>query len=247
MKKIETIKWYDSLISTNTTAKNFAAAGKIDSGTIIAARLQTGGRGRAGRTWLSDKDTNLTFSLFWTTKSENYISLPLVIAVAVANSLKALSLNPCLKWPNDILVNGRKICGILCETLSETPQDLPVIIGIGLNVNMPPKQAERIDQPCTSIYMETGQKYSPEAILENIAGQLEIILDDFNRLGFAAIKDRWLEMSIPVGTAVDVRENDSTQWQGAFKGIDDIGRVLLETDSGQIKTFLSANISLRHS
>ncbi len=129
-----TLLTFDTLGSTNTEAVKQARVG-ADEGLCIVARQQTAGRGRHGRTWVSEKNAGLYFSIVLRPKLETRF-LPLITlmaGVAVHETLKELSLEPDIKWVNDILINEKKISGILAETV-ETPQGLAVIVGIGINI-----------------------------------------------------------------------------------------------------------------
>jgi len=139
------LQWYARLPSTNTFLKErLAVESKLPSGTVVAAREQTQGRGRREREWLSSSGENLTFSLLLRGKyaPRHLPSASMAAAVAIAELLEAEGLQPSLKWPNDVLVGGKKICGILSEGISGG-----VIIGIGLNVNM--QNTDHINQPAT--------------------------------------------------------------------------------------------------
>lgn len=146
---------FDSIDSTNTEALKQARQG-ADEGLCIVARQQTEGRGRHGRTWVSEKDAGLYFSIVLRPKLDaRYLSLiTLMTGVAVHDTLQEFGLKPDIKWVNDVLVNEKKICGILAEA-TETDKGLAVIVGIGINLkstNFPPE----IAGIATSIESELG-------------------------------------------------------------------------------------------
>src|SRR5215216_2034234 len=137
-----TVLTYDSLVSTNTEALKQARQG-ADEGLCIVARQQTAGRGRRGRKWISDKDAGLYFSIVLRPKIETkYLTLiTLTAGIAVHDTLQELDLKPDIKWVNDILIDEKKISGILAET-TDTNEGLAVIVGIGINLktsNLPPE------------------------------------------------------------------------------------------------------------
>ena len=151
-----TILRFDSIDSTNIEALKQARLG-ADEGLTVIARRQTAGRGRQARTWASPEDAGLYLSVVLRPRVEaRYLPLiTLSVAVAVFDSLKDLGLEPDIKWPNDVLVNDKKICGILAET-AETNLGLAVIAGIGINLrsdNFPPELVET----ATSIESELGR------------------------------------------------------------------------------------------
>jgi BirA family biotin operon repressor/biotin-[acetyl-CoA-carboxylase] ligase len=140
-----TVLTYDILDSTNTEALNQARQG-ADEGLCIVARQQTAGRGRHGRTWVSEKDAGLYFSIVLRPKIETkYLSLiTLMAGVAVHDTLQELKIKADIKWVNDLHVDDKKICGILAET-TDTNAGLAVIVGIGINIkssNFPPEIAD---------------------------------------------------------------------------------------------------------
>ncbi len=148
---------FDSIGSTNDEAARQARLG-VDEGLCVIAREQTAGRGRHGRTWTSDPDAGLYFSIVLRPKIEGrYLSLVTLMAgIAVHDALKEVGLKPDIKWVNDVLVNERKISGILAETI-ETPIGLAVIVGIGINLTSR-NFTEELADIATSITAETGKK-----------------------------------------------------------------------------------------
>lgn len=152
-----TVLRFDSLDSTNTEALKQAKLGAAE-GICIVARQQTAGRGRHGRTWISPKDSGLYFSIILRPKLEprSLTLITLMAGVALYDSLAELGMKPDIKWVNDLLVNEKKIAGILAET-TETPKGLAVIVGIGINLNsqtFPPEIADM----ATSIEHEGGRE-----------------------------------------------------------------------------------------
>lgn len=167
-----TILRFDTIDSTNTEALKQARAG-ADEGLCIVALQQTAGRGRHGRTWISEKDAGLYFSLVLRPKVETRF-LPLITftaGVSVHDTLAAVGLKPDIKWVNDILVNGKKISGILAET-ADTDGGLAVVVGIGINLkpsNFPPEIAET----ATSIETETGSFINRDELIESLTRSID--------------------------------------------------------------------------
>lgn len=166
-----TILRFDTLDSTNTEAANHARQG-ADEGLCVIARRQTAGRGRHGRTWVSDEDSGLYFSIVLRPKIETRL-LPLITlmaGVAVHDTLKEYALRPDIKWVNDVLVGEKKISGILAERI-DTQSGVAVILGIGINLtsrNFPDALAET----ATSIEAETGNPATADEIAETLTGYL---------------------------------------------------------------------------
>ncbi len=146
------LQWYERLPSTNIFLKErLALEPQLLSGTVVAVRQQTQGKGRRGRDWLSGANENLTFSILLRGEYEPH-TLPaaaMAAAISVADLLGTIGVHADLKWPNDVLVSEKKICGILSEGVPGG-----IIVGIGLNVNM--QTADHIDQPATSTLIESG-------------------------------------------------------------------------------------------
>lgn len=231
-----TILRFDSINSTNTEALNQAKQG-ADEGLCIVAKQQTAGRGRHGRTWISEKDAGLYFSLVLRPKIENKFLplLTLMSAVAVYDVLQELyKLEPDIKWANDIHIDEKKICGVLAE-MTETKRGLAVAVGIGINFkssNFPPE----LFDSATSIEQETDQKIDGDELLENLTKQLAKYyqtLKDEN--GAEKIRREWANRSTYFqGKSVTVKlENESVT--GTTRGLEESGALRVETKNGEIK------------
>ena len=149
------LKKFDTIGSTNTEALDAARAGAAE-GHCVIARQQTAGRGRRGRTWVSEKDAGLYLSIVLRPKLEPRF-LPLITlmsGIAVHETLTSLGMQPDLKWVNDVHIDGRKICGILAET-ADTPIGTAVVLGIGINVNQAGFPAA-IESIATSLRLASG-------------------------------------------------------------------------------------------
>lgn len=155
--------------STNTRAKKLAEEG-AGHGTLVIADEQTEGRGRRGRTWESEKDTAIYMSVLLKPeiRPENASMLTLVAALAVAGGIeRETGLNCQIKWPNDIVVNGKKVCGILTEMSTQIDYINYIVIGIGINVQNESFSKE-ISETATSLYIESGKKQNRAAIIEAV-------------------------------------------------------------------------------
>lgn len=232
------INWYERLQSTNTFLKELAGLkGQLPSGTVVAAREQTQGRGRMEREWLSGANENLTFSLLLsdTIETHQWPSATMAAAVAVAEMLEEAEILASLKWPNDVLVNGKKICGILAERI---PQGL--IIGIGLNVNMP--SADHIDQPATSVLMETGKRANVDELLEKLLKHLSVRLDEWGEGGFSKVRKRWEEKVPNIRKSVTVRDGNALR-TGVLAGFGENGELLLLEADGITRPVWAGDVS----
>ena len=231
------IQWHDRLPSTNTFLKErLALEPERPSGTLVAAREQTRGRGRRDRPWLAAANENLTFSLLLRGEVEprKLPAAAMAAAVAVAELLIAEGVQAALKWPNDVLVGGKKICGILSEGIPDG-----IIIGIGLNVNM--ESAEHIDQPATSLLIETGRRRSIDELLEKLLPFLSARLGEWEQGGFSRVRKSW-EANVPnLGKTVSVRDGGQTR-TGILRGFGNDGELLLEED-GTISSVWAGDLS----
>lgn len=237
-----TILQFDSIGSTNTEALEQARKG-ADEGLCIVAREQTAGRGRQGRAWVSGKDAGLYFSIVMRPKIEiRFVPLiTLMTAVAVYDVLKELGLDPDIKWPNDLHVNGRKICGILAE-MTETPKGRAVIVGIGINLNSsnyPPEIADT----ATSIGEGTGQPANLEDLLSSLTRNLAQYCDIlYNPNGPEAVREAWAKRSsYHAGKEVRVNLPDGVL-TGITRGIAADGALIVETSEGSIETIHAGDV-----
>lgn len=232
------VNWYERLPSTNTFLKERVGLKKqVPSGTVVAAREQTQGRGRREREWLSAAGENLTFSILLREKCEprKWPSASMAAAIAVAETLEKEGINASLKWPNDVLVNGRKICGILSEGIPGG-----IIIGIGLNINM--QAADPIDQPATSILIETGTRRDVDKMLEKLLKHLSVRLDEWVQGGFSKVRKNW-EANVPnIGKPVTVRDGGAMR-RGLLAGFGEDGELLLRDEAGVIRPVWAGDVS----
>ncbi len=233
------IQWYDRLPSSNTFLKErLALEPELPSGTVVATRDQTQGRGRRGRNWISGANKNLTFSILLRGDCEprKLPAAAMAAAVAVAELLEAEGVKADLKWPNDVLVGGKKICGILSEGVSGG-----IIIGIGLNVNR--EDAEEIDQPATSLLIETGARRTIDDLLEKLLPILSVGLDEWAEGGFSKVRKKW-EANVPtLGKTVTVRDGDAER-TGLLAGFGDDGELLLRVESGELISIWAGDLSV---
>ena len=216
----------DSVASTNDEAGRLADAGAAE-GTVVWAREQTGGRGRRGRYWASPVG-NLYCSTVVRPNctAPHAAELGFVAALAVADLIPA-GRDVRLKWPNDVMVDGGKIAGILLESaVGQSGQVDYVVAGIGLNVAFAPKLPE-MRYPGAML----GSEISVEQALGALAGALARHIEEWRRKGFETVRQAWLAKAGPLGLEVDVKLSEGVV-QGRFAGIDREGALLLDTDAG---------------
>lgn len=176
----------ESVDSTNTYARQHAKSFDPAKITCITADYQTAGRGRFQRHWISPKGENLlaTFYFRLPSHSLHLISLAQVMAASIASVLLHEDLHPKIKWPNDVQLSGKKLAGVLCET-TFSGGGIDVFLGAGINVNMSKEHLSKIDQPATSLFVETGRHWEIKALLQHLQRQFESDLSKFKKEGFA--------------------------------------------------------------
>ena len=234
------IEWFDKLASTNATMRERFLRGEATrSGHIVAAHEQTAGRGRQDRTWLSAPGANLCFSLFVQTAAELAAvpSLTMAAALAVTEMLSTRGIAAAPKWPNDVLVGDRKICGIL----SERVEPAGIIVGIGLNVNMSTEEASAIDRPATSMLIETDRATKLTQALDALLVLLEYWIGEWEQGGFDALREPWILRAGPIGKPLTVHDGDIRK-SGTLAGFGAHGELLLKTRNG-IETIWSGDVS----
>lgn len=236
-----TILRYDTLDSTNTEAANQARQG-ADEGVCIVADEQTAGRGRQGRSWVSEKGSGLYFSIILRPKGEQrYITLiPLMAGIAVYDLLlKGFLIKPDIKWPNDILVGEKKICGILSEAV-DTPLGPAVILGIGINLKYEVDNA-------TSIQSESTFTPTRDDAADALTAQLDKIYALFNT-DPQRIIDEWQQRSsFFAGKPIRVTPTVGDSFTGITDGLESNGALRVKKADGQLVIVQAGDVErLRH-
>jgi len=236
----------DSAGSTNELLVQGAAKGAA-SGAVIAAEWQTHGRGRRGRPWHSMPGAALTFSLLWRfQQGAGFLAgLSLAVGVAVVRALAGLGVSDAgLKWPNDVLWRNRKLAGILIEMQGDMLGPSAAVIGIGLNCRLPASLRDRIDQPVADLAMASAQMPDRNRALAAVLLELERVLVQFARDGFAALRDEWHERHVLQGRHVRLALPDGSAVDGTAQGVAEDGSLLLATKDG-VRRVHSGEVSLR--
>jgi len=220
----------DSVDSTNLAAGRLARAGAPE-GTIVWAKNQTSGRGRRGRQWASPEG-NLYLSLLLRpgVRPAEAAQVGFVAGVALAETLQGL-LPPArrisCKWPNDLLVDGAKVAGILLEAEASGGEPAALVLGIGVNLASHP---EGLAYPATSL-LAAGARTTLEALLEALASRLDHWYALWRRAGFSPVRRRWLDFAAGLGAPIEVRL-DGTTLKGRFAALDPSGALELELAEG---------------
>jgi len=234
---------FDKIDSTNTWAKQHAASFPRDKLTLVTAGEQTEGRGRLGREWISPAEENVyaSFCFFIDNDRDDFGNISQVMGITSAEVIEELWIRPQLKWPNDILIKGKKVGGILCETVPVGDQRC-VIVGIGLNVNMPEHELQQIDRPATSMMIESEGERQIEVVLDHLSKRFVLHLEQYLAEGFSPFLTSYREL-LHIQPGEPVQFHDPRQlWKGLFKKIQDDGSLTLELESGEDKTFHSGEV-----
>lgn len=213
---------------------------------LVLAEHQRAGRGRRGRAWQSPLAGNLYLSLLWRfhQASANFASLSLVVGILVCEVLRAHGVTQLgLKWPNDVLCQGKKLCGILIEMRGETQGPYDVVIGIGLNFAMPAEAGRQIEQPWVALNNVMAQLPSRNALVAQLADALLAVLPQFETEGLSPFLAKWRGLDAYRDASVQLQLGDR-QVAGVARGVDDQGALLVEQD-GKLQRYYSGEISLR--
>jgi len=234
------VRFLQETESTNRDVDAAAQAGATE-GLLIMADSQTAGRGRMTRTWFSPSGANLYFSLLLRPDVELAVapSLPLVVGLAVAEAIVACApaLLPKIKWPNDILVNGKKICGILCELQTRQDNVDYIVVGIGVNVNLTADQIPaELKERTTSVLIENGEPLKREQLLAAILNRLEPIYDNWRAFGFKPLVQNINALDALRGFSIRV-DHAGSPLEGIASGIQDDGSLLLQTAKGPVPIY----------
>lgn len=236
--------------STNRYLMQESARG-VAHGTCVAAQIQTAGRGRRGRTWVSQLGGSLTFSLLWRFQcgAAGLSGLSLVVGLALVRALHELGLTEVqLKWPNDLLVNHQsqwhKLGGILIELQGDMEGPSAAVIGIGLNLEVEPGMRLNIDQPVSGLNALNGQSLDPNLLLGHCLSQLAVHLNQFAEHGFAYFQPAWTHYHAFHQQAVNLHLANGQVVPGQVLGVAEEGSLVVETATGQ-QRFNAGEISVR--
>lgn len=244
------IEFRASVTSTNEVAKRLAREGAPE-GLLVVAEEQIGGKGRLGRTWLSPPGVGVWMSLVLRPPLPPYEAprLTLVAAVAVARAMRDLTgVAAGIKWPNDIVVADRKVCGILTELEAEWDRVAFAVLGIGINANTPPQQFPAdLQATATSLLAASGQPVRRAALIQAILAGLEEGYDLMLAGRFDAVLVRWRELSATLGRRVRVLPVAPGQpaVAGVAEAVDPEGALLIRLGTGELVRVLAGEVSLR--
>ncbi len=240
------ILYFDRLDSTNVKARELALGGE-ESGTVVVADSQTAGKGRRGRNWESPAGTNVYMSILL--KPELEVSkasmLTLVMAYSVAKVLQKRGFEETLiKWPNDLVISGKKVCGILTEMELDGTEIGHVVIGVGINANINTFPEELVDK-ATSLFLERGKETDRKILIEEICNQFRKDYDQFLKTkDLSFIKDEYNQMLVNAGKEVCVLE-PGNEYRAIASGINEQGELLVTKEDGVREAIFAGEVSVR--
>jgi len=238
---------FDTIESTNNTAKELAAKGAKD-GTVIISEEQTSGKGRLGRQWLAPKYKGVWMSIIL--KPEiNPVDVPKIThisAAAVVSGLMELNIKAHIKWPNDIIINNKKICGILTEMSGEINRISYVIVGIGINANLELDDIPKgISEKASSLLIETGRKIDRKEVAAKVLNNFEILYQNFIETGMINHSIKICrENSLLIGKNIKIINGQEEKIARAVD-INNKGELIVELGDGHSEPIISGEVSIR--
>ncbi|KEI11561.1 biotin--acetyl-CoA-carboxylase ligase [Clostridium novyi B str. ATCC 27606] len=241
------IMYFNTIDSTNNKAKELGAKGILE-GTVVISEEQTGGRGRLGRQWVSPKFKGIWMSVILRPNIEpmEASKITQIAAAAVCSVIKELGIDVYIKWPNDIVLNNKKICGILTEMSGEINKINYIVLGIGINVNIDEEDLpEYIKDIATSIKIETGLNIQRKELIAKIFNKFEILYDEF-------INEGTIKKSIEIckgnsallGKEVKIIRKSTEVFAKALTIAED-GELIVEYNDGKVEKIVSGEVSIR--
>jgi len=232
--------------STNSELmRRIQSKAELESGKVIVAEMQQAGRGRRGRVWQSPFGANLYYSYFWRLDDGLQAAMGVSIAVglAVYDAIKALyQIDVELKWPNDIYINKQKLAGVLVELDGQPQGSCQLVIGIGINLQMPESFSQHIDQAWTDLNQHT-QQLDKNELVASLTYYLEKRLLQYSQSGLQEMYEQWNALNAFAGEQVELNTGHRS-WRGICEGIDPQGGIRIRQD-GEVKSYYGGEVSLR--
>lgn len=233
------VVFIEKVDSTNNYAKN----NDLSNGSLVTCEEQTTGRGRLGRRWESQKGMCMSVVLIPEIELSQISKITQVCAAAVEKALDELQIISQIKWPNDIFLNGKKICGILTEMKTEMNKHPYVVVGIGMNINND-NFPDEIKDVASSLYIETGIIFEKSLVAAKILNNFEILYNEFIKGNFKESLDICREKSYVIGKNINLIENNIVRKATAVD-ISSEGELVVITEDGKTEKIISGEVSVR--
>lgn len=231
----------DEVDSTNTYAKdNFSS---LEDGTLVSARSQTAGRGRLNRKWLAKKDCDITATMVFK-KLDSGFHAGIICGLAVLRLAREIAPGTLsfLKWPNDVYIREKKLCGILSEGIISAGALQGVVCGMGVNINSTSDDLAGAGQPATSLSIETNRQFDVKILTEKLEKYLLECYINFN-LDFPSVLEAWKRENRLTGQVIEAVSPSGTRFTGVFERIDESGNLILNCEYGK-KIFSCGDIKI---
>jgi len=239
------ILFFETVSSTNTVALELAE--KATEGTVVLADSQDKGRGRLGRTWISPSGVNIYMSIILRPqiKPKDGSLITIMSAVACAEAIRNVTgVKITTKWPNDLMINNKKVGGILTELKTQQQKITSAIVGIGINVNIDVREfPEEMKQTATSLKNEAGVSYSREPIVAEILNEMDRWYKTLTTLEKEAILQAWKNLTSTLGRKVMIITPQETL-TGTAEAIDNEGMLIVRLPSGKSKRINSGDLKI---
>ena len=239
---------FKEVSSTNTLAK-FLSMNGIADGSVIISEKQTNARGRSGKSWESPLG-GVWLSIVLNPHVD-YAKLPLITlatGVAVAKTLEKIGVeNPEIKWPNVIMINGKKVCGILTEAITKLNTIENVIIGVGIDANLDVEDfPEELQEGTTTLQKELGRKGNENLLIKTFLEEFEEISELFDHEGYEEILKEWRKRSYSIGKIVEVREPFNKNYDAYVLGVSREGALIVEKIDGTLEKVISGECIIKN-
>jgi len=240
------IQVFEQTTSTNDVAEKFARDG-VKEGAVVFAESQTKGRGRLGRKWLSPTRKGLWFSVLLRPELRPPETMQLMVASATAlrRAIKTVAgLATDIKWPNDLLIGGKKVAGILTEMSADVDRVRHVILGIGVDVNQAATEfPPELRKTATSLKIESGEEISRAGLAVEILRELDFDYARIRAGKFAAVADEWEAACVTIGKNVTIHVGDRN-FRGRAESLDDAGALSVRTEHGHLERITGGDVTL---
>jgi BirA family biotin operon repressor/biotin-[acetyl-CoA-carboxylase] ligase len=234
--------FFDKLDSTMNRASKLAEDGYPD-GTVVVAGQQTSAKGRLGRSWISPPGQNIYLSVIVRPTLSQLRYVNMAGTLAVCRTISDISdLSPSIKWPNDVKVNGRKISGVLLESVIEMGMLKHAVLGIGMNVSLDPSEIPEISSIATSLSVELGAYFEKTAVLKILIERLDQFYNLVKR--GCSITEEWVSQMETIGKTIQVRIGNQLL-EGKARCVDNEGNLVLEKPDGSVLTLIAGEITLQ--
>ena len=240
------MQYHAEVASTQYEAKRLAES-NAEEGTLVVAEAQSEGRGRRDRYWVSPPRMGIYLSLILRPDLEplNIAQIPIVMGIGICESISQVTgLQPRIKWPNDVLLEGKKVAGILVEMSAEPERVHYIILGIGINVNTPVSMfPDNLRSTATSLAEVAGHPVCRRTLVQRLLPNLESIYNEFKRVGFEDLMERWRLWDQTIHSWVEISDA-SGSFVGYALDIDKDGALIVKDQKDKIRRVLSGDVTL---